>query len=344
MALERTVLNDEIVAHILSRFYGISFLSMQKIKLGTANCFRIYDGKRYYFMKEFQSSIPKDSVIREAELVDFLYSAGIPVARFYKTTENEAAADHSGHVICLEEYIDGQAFSYDDMPSELLPQVGKMLGRLHRTLRNYPLPAKMDGKWLGSFSAGDMTAKYDALIKIAESKPDDENMSRIIEDLRYKKTLAAGCEKYKKYYNGITCCSTHGDYQGCQLIFDENKIRAVIDFSSAAFLPVTWEIMRSFAQSSASCRADAKIDIAAFCEYVRAYMEFSPLTENDMLAMPYVYLFQLAGSRYGYSQYLNSDSEDRDGLLRFAFWRTKICREIEKNAGEISDELLKLLK
>ncbi len=142
----------------------------------------------------------------------------------------------------------------------------------------------------------------------------------------------------------LTVCSTRGDYQGCQLIFDENKIRAVIDFSSAAFLPVTWEIMRSFAQSSSSCRADAKIDIAAFCEYVRAYMEFSPLTENDMLAMPYVYLFQLAGSRYGYSQYLNSDSEDRDGLLRFAFWRTKICREIEKNAGAISDELLKLLK
>ena len=63
-----------------------------------------------------------------------------------------------------------------------------------------------------------------------------------------------------------------------------------------------------------------------------------------MIAMPYVYLFQLARSKYGYPQYLNSDSEDKEGLLQFAFWRTKMCREIEKNAESISNELIKLLE
>ena len=62
-----------------------------------------------------------------------------------------------------------------------------------------------------------------------------------------------------------------------------------------------------------------------------------------MIAMPYVYLFQLARSKYGYPQYLNSDSEDREGLLKFAFWRTKMCREVERNAKAISNELEKLL-
>ena len=344
MALERTVLTDEIAAQILYRYYGISFVSMQKLKLGTANCFRVYDGKQYYFMKEFQGSFPKSSVIREAKLVYHLSSAGIPVARFYKTTENEFATDHRGHVICLEEYIDGQTFSYDDLPTELLPQVGKMLGKLHRALKNYPLPAGMDDKWLDSFSAGNMTAQYDDLIKIAESKPGDKNASRIVDDLQYKKALAARCEEYKKYYRGITYCSTHGDYQGCQLIFDGNDIKAVVDFSSAARLPAVWELMRSFVQSAAACRADAQIDISAFCEYVRGYTEFSPLTKIDMRAMPYVYLFQLARSRYGYPQYLNSDSEDSEGLLRFAFWRTKICREVEKNSEAIAGALLRLLE
>jgi len=59
--------------------------------------------------------------------------------------------------------------------------------------------------------------------------------------------------------------------------------------------------------------------------------------------MPYVYLFQLARSKYGYPQYLNSDSEDRNGLLQFAFWRTQICREVEKKANTISSELIKLI-
>ena len=55
--------------------------------------------------------------------------------------------------------------------------------------------------------------------------------------------------------------------------------------------------------------------------------------------MPYVYLFQLARSKYGYPQYLTTDSEDREGLLQFAFWRTDICREIYRKAAKMQKVL-----
>lgn len=97
-------------------------------------------------------------------------------------------------------------------------------------------------------------------------------------------------------------------------------------------------------QSSKLCRTTITIDIASLCEYVGEDMKFPLFPKTDMLAMPYVYLFQLAQSRYGYPQYLlNPDSEDREGLLRFAFWRTQMCREVEKKAKEISEVLVKLL-
>ena len=342
MALEKTVLNEKIILDLLSRHYGISPISAKKLKLGTANCFQIYDGNKYCFLKEFQSSFSENAVVQEAKLLEYLSVAGIPTTRFYKTLNNEFVINYQNHIICLEEYIEGQAYDYDDLPLELLPQVGKMLGRLHQVLKDYPLPIDMSDKWLASFSAENMIAQYDTLIKIAESKVDDKNKDQIIDDLQYKKQLAIRCEEYKKYYNGITYCSTHGDYQGCQLIFEKGEIKAVIDFSSASCLPVTWEIMRSFVQSSNYCRTTATVDIKAFCEYVREYLKYSPLTKTDMIAMPYVYLFQLARSKYGYPQYLNSNSEDREGLLQFAFWRTKMCREVEKNAEIISNELLKL--
>ena len=342
MALEKTVLNEKIILDLLSRHYGISPISAKKLKLGTANCFQIYDGNKYYFLKEFQSSFSENAVVQEAKLLEYLSVAGIPTTRFYKTLNNEFVINYQNHIICLEEYIEGQAYDYDDLPLELLPQVGKMLGRLHQILKDYPLPIDMSDKWLASFSAENMIAQYDTLIKIAESKVDDKNKDQIIDDLQYKKQLAIRCEDYKEYYNGVTYCSTHGDYQGCQLIFEKDEIKAVIDFSSASCLPVTWEIMRSFVQSSNYCRTTATVDIKAFCEYVREYLKYSPLTKTDMIAMPYVYLFQLARSKYGYPQYLNSASEDREGLLQFAFWRTKMCREVEKNAEIISNELLKL--
>ena len=169
-----------------------------------------------------------------------------------------------------------------------------------------------------------------------------EMHQQLLEDFQYKKALALRCAEYRKHYEGITYGATHGDYQGCQLIFENNEIKAVIDFSSAACLPVTWEIMRSFVQSSNPSTGKAAVDIPAFCDYVREYMRFSPLTKTDLLAMPYVYLFQLARSKFGYPQYLKSDSEDREQLLQFAFWRTQMCREVEGKAEVISHALVKL--
>ena len=343
MALERTLLNDDIVARLLFQYYGISFVSMKKLNLGSANCFRVFDGSKFYFLKEFQSFFSEDKVVQEAKLLEYLAAAGIPTTRFYKTYYNEFVLHYQNHLICLEEYIEGQAYDYDDLPPAYLPQVGKMLGRLHQALRDYPLSVEMSDPWLASFSAEDTIAQYEDLIHIAESKPNDKYANQIIDDLQYKKQLAVRCKDFIKYYNGITYCSTHGDYQGCQLIFEKGEIKAVIDFSSASCLPVTWEIMRSFVQSSKDCRTNATVDIKGLCEYVREYLQYAPLTKMDMIAMPYVYLFQLARSKYGYPQYLNSASEDKEKLLQFAFWRTKMCREVEKNAETIFDALIKLL-
>ena len=344
MSLEKSVLNESIISDLLFLHYGISPLSVNKLKLGTANCFQVYDGNQYYFLKEFQSDILEDEVVREAKLLEYLSNAELPVTRFYKTSNNEFVIKYQDHIICLEEYIEGHTYGYNDLPLELLPKVGRMLGKLHQALKDYPLPIGMAEQWLDSISADSVITKYDELIQIAESKAAADKLSQLMDDFRYKKQLAVRCEEYKKYYTGITYCATHGDFQGCQLIWEQDEIKAVIDFSAASCLPVTWEIMRSFVQSSNECRTSATIDIAALCDYVREYMKFSPLTKNDMIAMPYVYLFQLAQSRYGYPQYLlNTDSEDREGLLRFAFWRTQMCREVEKKAKEISETLVKLL-
>ena len=344
MSLEKSILTESVIGNLLSTHYGIIPLSVNKLKLGTANCFRVYDGTKYYFLKEFQSDSLEDEVVREAKLLDYLSDAEFPVTRFYKADNNEFVIKYQNHILCLEEYIEGHTYGYNDLPLELLPKVGRMLGKLHQALKDYVLPVGMSEEWLTSISADSVIAKYDELIQLADSKAAADKLPQLMEDFRYKKQLAVRCEEYKKYYNGITYCGTHGDFQGCQLIWEQDEIKAVIDFSAAACLPVTWEIMRSFVQSSNLCRNSATIDIPALCDYVREYLKFSPLTKNDMIAMPYVYLFQLAQSRYGYPQYLlNTDSEDREGLQHFAFWRTRMCREVERKAEEISEVLVKLL-
>jgi len=134
MSLEKSVLTEPTISDLLSTHYGISPLSVNKLKLGTANCFRVYDGNKYYFLKEFQSDILEDEVVREAKLLDYLSDAELPVTRFYKTQNNEFVIKYRDHVLCLEEYIEGHTYGYNDLPLHLLPKVGRMLGKLHRAL------------------------------------------------------------------------------------------------------------------------------------------------------------------------------------------------------------------
>ena len=164
MALEKSVLTDTIISDLLMKHYGIHFVSAQKLELGTANCYRVFDGKNYYFLKEFQSSFLENDIVREAELLEFLSESDIPATRFYKTIQSEYVIKYENHLICLEEYIEGQAYNYDNLPCHLLPQVARMLGKLHYALRDYSLPVDMSDAWINSFSSQKVVAEYDALI------------------------------------------------------------------------------------------------------------------------------------------------------------------------------------
>lgn len=342
MALEKSVLTHETISMLLQTHYAINIVEVHRLKLGSANCYRVYDGQQYYFLKEFQSGFEQNDLICEYQLVNYLSENNFPVARFILTVTGEPFFTYQNHLICLEEYIEGTMFGYSDFPKSMLNKVARTLGKLHHALKDYILPIDMGEDWVNAYSATSHIEKYDALLNIANQNPKDKYYTQILLDLNYKKELATRCEEYKNFYKDITYLPTHGDFQGCQLICENDNIKAVIDFSSARTLPIVWEIMRSFVQSSIDCRKTATVNIDELYSYVKEYMRFFPLTKKDLISMPYVYLFQLARSSYGYPQYLTTDSEDRDELLQFALWRTDICRELEKKAPLISSMLSQL--
>jgi len=342
MALQKSVLNKEIISQQLKLHYHVSVREVQHLKMGSANCFLIFSETERYFLKEFQKGFSMEDLMREADLADFLIAHGIPTARFYKTKDGFPGLIYNNSLICLEEFIEGTGYEYDNFPDNMLPELAAMLGKMHHVLRDYPLPTDMGKAWLDRLSPEAIIAGYDKLIGIALQNHEDPNCNRILSDLQYKKSLVERSEQFKRYYENITYCPTHADYQGCQVIGLGNRIKAIIDFSSARNLPAVWEIMRSFTQSHKQCRQNAVIDVNAFCSYVNQYMQHSPLTDADLISMPYVYLFQLCISQYGYKQYLLTDSENKEELLQFAFWRTAICRELDHKADEISEKLLQM--
>lgn len=78
MALEKSVLNIEIIKELLRNYYDLNIISTQKLCLGTANCYRVADAKHSYFLKEFQSGFTQEDLLREAKLVTLLAEYDLP--------------------------------------------------------------------------------------------------------------------------------------------------------------------------------------------------------------------------------------------------------------------------
>jgi Ser/Thr protein kinase RdoA (MazF antagonist) len=342
MPLERSLFTQEELISFVRACYGLKITSVRRLPLGSANCFCLMGETKRYFLKEFQSGITPQSVAAEAALLEILATRGIPVARTLPGLDGAFVTVYGGHAVCLQEFVEGQTYGYDDFPDHLLPSLAHTLGRLHTAMRDIGMPSPRDANIAASYRAADSAVQYEQLLMDAERIREDPEYARIVEELKYKRELAYRCDRYRQYYEGITYCPTHGDFQGCQTVWQGDRLRAVIDFSAARVLPAVWEVMRSYVQSSAQCRATAVIDVAGFRDYVREYLRVSPLTGRDLRAMPYVYLFQLARSRFGYPQYMQTDSPDRVGLLQFAHWRTAMCRQVESRAEEIVEAMADL--
>ena len=374
MPLEASCLDNDTIIDLVKTNYGYNITDIRPLPLGSANCYMVSGGNFRGFLKEFQSGFDITDINREDELIEYLSLRGIPTVRIYRTKSGDAGILCQNHAISLSEYIDGETYDYNSRKfpreyttSAIAATTAAMLGKIHAALTGYNLPVEMGSDWLAEYSPESCAAQYDTLLCRLDRNTRTEYYDRIRADLCYKKSLALRFAEWlsmtymskdplASLFSGLTYTPTHGDYHSGQLIYDGVNIKAVIDFSSAATLPAVWEIMRSYVQSfreyefenidtnSETAINDTDcIDIDSLCRYFSEYMKYSPLSQHDLEAAPYVYLFQLLRSKYGYKQYLDGTSSDNLELLQFALRRTNICRELERSADKISTALKKLL-
>lgn len=338
MPLEKSVLDVEKISAILENEYGLHLVGCERLAAGSANCFKVTCKEGNFFFKEYQSGFTPETVETEAGIVEYLGARDFPVAGFVRMVNGRICTTYKDHVIGVQDYVEGQTHQ-NDLPRPLLLESAKYLGKMHAILKDYPLAVDMDYGWAAGISKDAVARKFNALLIALDEDKSDPHYHKIREDLLFKKELAASIDGWKAYFKDVTFASTHGDYSACQLICDEKGIKAVIDFSSAKRLPAVWEIMRSYVQSGEVSRKGSNFDVSDFSIYVKEYMKYAPLTMRDLGAMPYIYLFQLAQSGYGYKEYLITKTENKEELLAFAFWRTDICREIYRKAEDISRTL-----
>lgn len=141
-------------------------------------------------------------------------------------------------------------------------------------------------------------------------------------------------EDYLKYKE-LTKVSKHGDYNHLQILcnIEQNKIKAIIDFSGAEYILAIWEIIRSYSYGSSEC-SKPEINPQRLKQYIDRYLTYGTLSLFDVSNMAGFNYHNLLGSTYG----LNSNN---DKHIEFALWRTDFCEYLSRSYKDIDKFLFK---
>ena len=184
--------------------------------------------------------------------------------------------------------------------------------------------------------------KHQELLKVINDKDDEETL-KIKRDLEEKINMIKDISEENIFIDTkkLTIKNTHGDFNVLQLIYKNNHINSVIDFVSACNMPVVWELIRSYSYIDKNVK-NGIFNLDTFTDYIKEFNKYVKLNDYDLKYMSYIYLIQLLSSTYGYKEYINNNENIE--LLEFAHFRTKICKYLFNNAGNISTRLLENIK
>lgn len=334
--LESSTLNEKIIKQIVLANYNIDVSDVNRINRGSAN---IYNLDNKYILKEFSSDREISSIEKEYNIIKHLDKKGLRVPTYVETKEGKCYIVYEERIIILQVYLEGYAMENNTGDYSKTIESATILGKLSLALEDYDLESTYDDWPSREELKKGMEKLNDLISKIKEDNPYKD---KIISDLNRrievsKELLDFNFEDLKK----VTLKLCHGDYSVQQLIYNDNKETAVIDFETVRTMPIVWEIIRSYSYIDKECK-NGEFNLNTFIDYVKEVMKYIELTEYDLKYMPYIYIFQLVSSTFGYKQY-NSDYSKIE-LLNFAFFRTSLCNYLYDNMNVISNELLKIQK
>lgn len=281
------------------------------------------------FVVKFPAVSEMNSLENEPRLCELLLRNGISVCRFLRNINGEYITQSERGIFTVQERIVGREYDWNTAPDWLLTDSARTLGKIHAALKGCEgLPVGIGEDFFRYMTPENALHSYENSLKIAEQKGDTD----IAADLRYRIALMGRFPRYEFDLARLTRTPTHGDYFISQLICGEDRINAVIDWTTACVHPAVWELMRSYVYAAPEC-AEGRIDVDRLAQYFRDYCGYSPLSEYDLkMAMP-LFFYQIAVCDY-YGQYYGSDAANRELFLRQARLSTRLMRWFEEHADE----------
>ena len=324
--IEKRLLNKTKIRKLFRDEYSLNAKNIELVSSGSAEIYKI---DNEYILKLFQSKYTKKEILKEVKVINYLKKKNIPVPTYVKTNKNDYVVKIENRFLIVQYYIDGKTKDKFEGTIDEIKECGYLHGLIVKSLLGYKNVQidKMD--W---YNKKENIAKIKKIIKMGNNK-------LIKEDLNKKISMIENLNYDFKDIDKITFYTSHGDFSYLQFIYDNDGVKAIIDFIKVKKLPIVWEIIRSFTYMDKDAKKGI-INVDNLVLYVKEFMKLVPLSKTYLEYMPYIYVCQLLRSTYGYKEYyLNKNKE----ALQFAHFRTNLCEYLYKNAEMISKKLGELV-
>ena len=321
---------------LLKEKYALELLYIEKSSVGAGSDTYFVICSEGKFVVKYPAASEINHPEAEPELCEYLLEKGIPVCQFLRNKDGYyLTMDDAGRVFHVQRFIEGKVYDLNAAPDWLLTESAQMLGKIHTALKDYTgLPTGIGADFFTYMTPERALESYRRSLNIARNRGDQDNAA----DLEYRIDLMQRYPAYRFDLGELTCCATHGDYFISQIICGENRINAVIDWTTACVHPVIWEIVRSYVYASPGCK-EGQIDMDEFLRYVAAYRKYAALNEYDLLCMVRMFYYQIAVCDY-YGQYYSSTADNRYIYLHQAVFSTKLLRWLEDHVETLTARLL----
>lgn len=328
----------ERAERVLREYYGLKLNAFFPFAFGAGSLTGVADTDEGFFVLKYPSTSEINNPRLEPELCDYLLARGLPVSEFRRSLSGDAVCEDDEGVFHLQRFIEGRTLEWHTAPPWLMQESAAMLGKIHTALEGYSLPEGI-GKGFFEYMTPERAAtSYRHTLRLAEMRGDES----VAQGVRYRLGLLERMEPMRFDLDRLTCRSTHGDYCISQLICGEERINAVIDWTTACVHPAVWEIIRSFAYADPDSR-DGTLDAERLCAYTAEYLRYAQLNEYDLWQMPRLFMYQLAVCDY-YGQYYGSEAANRRIFLGQAELSTRMLAYLERECGRLSQALAALAR
>ena len=313
---------EAAVLALLSDACGMAPLAIVRIPRGQgAVNYRVETGAGHFFVKSYLPGADLAAENAAITLSESARQAGIATAQPVRFGTGRFVAQNAEAAISVWHWIDGQMRT-EALGPAALHDIGHVLGRLHKALRGHAnsrsRAAKTD-RFLATREAGvrEQINRIDTALraKIRESGSTDFDhaATRALEERRAQLQRLPGLIQSLP---ALTSQVVHGDYTTLNLLFDHDRVCAVLDFRPPEPFLVSWELGRiAFNPDLIATKQDWLVPAKSVIE---GYLDADAgLAREDILFCGRVALIQLLKSLYGIKQHYLAPAPLQDDLDRF---------------------------